>query len=87
MISVSDHALIRFMERGAGVDVEAVRAGMAQALDRASRAAERIGQPDHLIVVDDLVFIVRDATVVTVLDRCSRAGRAAILRRPVRTAG
>ncbi|MPZ57594.1 MAG: hypothetical protein GEU91_14060 [Rhizobiales bacterium] len=66
-ITVTDHALIRFMQRAGGVEMEVVRAQLAQALNRARNAADSIGQGSYRIVADGLVYVVKDDNVVTVL--------------------
>ncbi|MEE8612254.1 MAG: hypothetical protein V3V60_15860 [Sphingomonas aquatilis] len=63
---VSDHALIRFLQR-AGMNVEAVRADLAASLATAHGAAQAMGGGDHLILADELMYVVRNAIVVTVL--------------------
>lgn len=63
---LSDHALIRLLERS-GIPVEAIRAATQAGLARAHSAAEALGGPDHLIVADGLVFVVRGGDVTTVL--------------------
>ena len=63
---VSDHALVRFLQR-AGLDVEAVRANLAASLASAHGAAHAVGGGDHLILADDLMYVVRTGIVVTVL--------------------
>lgn len=66
-IRISDHALLRFLERAGPFDIEGLRAQMEAGLERAGAAAATIGGGDYLIVVDGMRFIVRDGTVVTVL--------------------
>lgn len=63
---LTDHALIRLLERS-GLDVEAVRSAVEQALARAHATAEALGGPDHLITIEGLTFVVRGGDVVTVL--------------------
>lgn len=77
MIHVSDHALLRFLERSGAVDVEQLRGILAGALDRGRRQAERIGIADYVILADGLKFVVESDVVVTVLD-----GRMPMTRRP-----
>ena len=80
-LSVSDHALLRFLERGLGIDVEGIREGLLEAATPAHDAVASIGGGDHLIRIDGLVLLVRDSTLITVVSRCSRAGEAALLGR------
>lgn len=72
MIHVSDHALVRFLQRSGAVDVEQLRAVLAGSLERARRAAERAGIADYAIVVDGLRYVVEDNELVTVLDASMR---------------
>ncbi|NCP19047.1 MAG: hypothetical protein GW855_07810 [Erythrobacter sp.] len=67
-IRVSDHALLRFMERSAALPVEQLRASLEASLDRAHSAAAEIGASDYLIHAADGLFLVRDDVVVTVLE-------------------
>lgn len=69
MISVSDHALIRFLERVAGIDVEAVRSAIAAGLARPVNMAERLGGGDYTIKIDGAVYVVKSGTLVTIMDR------------------
>ncbi|ALJ14246.1 hypothetical protein [Sphingopyxis macrogoltabida] len=75
---VSDHALLRFLERS-GVQVEQLRATVEASLDRAGRVAAEIAASEYLIVVHDLTFVVRDGTVTTILPEGSPGFRARAL--------
>lgn len=61
--SVPDHAVIRYLERAKGVDIEAVRRHIA---DLVKRGVEKQGDA---VVVEGVKFVLRDNVVVTVLDR------------------
>lgn len=78
---VSDHALLRFLERS-GMQVEQLRATVEASLDRAGRAAAEIEASQYLIVVADMTFVVRDGTVTTVLPEGSPGMRARALAGP-----
>lgn len=65
--AITDHALLRFMERGAGCDVEQLRSDLAAALERAHKAARAMGDSDYLIKMDGLTFVVRGGVVTTVM--------------------
>lgn len=78
-IRVSDHALVRFLDRAAGLDVEQLRAHLQASLERAHDAAVSIGGGDHLILADGLVYVVRSHVVTTVLERRGRHENAMIL--------
>lgn len=66
MIHISDHALVRFLERSGALDVEAVRRALAASLERANRAAQRVGIDDYEIVADGLRYVVRQGILTTV---------------------
>lgn len=66
MIHISDHALVRFLERSGALDVEAVRGALATSLERAHRAAQRVGIDDYEIVADGLRYVVREGILATV---------------------
>lgn len=77
---VSDHALLRFLERAGGLAVEQLRQSLEASLGRAGSAAAEIGATEYLIVVDELTFVVRTDTVTTILHDGSPAQRARALR-------
>ena len=64
---ISDHALVRFLERAGGFDYEPLKARLSQSLARGYRAARSISAADFLVKVDGMVFVIRADTVVTVL--------------------
>jgi len=68
-VTVSDHALVRFLGRVAGVDVDAMKGVIAGSLDRARRAAGQIGATDYTVRADGMVFVVRDGVLVTIHDK------------------
>lgn len=65
-VAISDHALLRFLDREAGGDVGAMKSAISCALDRANGAADRIGAADYTVKVDGLAFVVRDGVLVTI---------------------
>lgn len=67
-LRVSDHALVRFLERAGGYDVEAIRAALEISLARAHTAAEILQTVNYLIHSDGVTFVVRAGTVTTVLE-------------------
>lgn len=67
MLDVSDHALLRFLERAHGLQVEAMRAELAGRLDRAATAAEKLGPEQYHVTLDGLRFVVRLGKVTTIL--------------------
>ena len=66
-LRVSDHALLRFLERAGGLDVEALRAQLAGSLARADDVARRVDKRHYRILADGVIYVVRDCVVVTVL--------------------
>lgn len=65
-LRISDHALVRFLERAGGVDFEPFRLALAQGLARGLGAARAMGAGEVHIVMDGLVYVVRDGMLVTV---------------------
>ncbi len=68
MIKVSDHALVRFLERSGSADFEAVRTAIAAGLERGRAAAEQIGAEAYVINAEGLQFVVEDEVLITVLE-------------------
>ena len=67
VIRVSDHALLRFIERAGGLDVETLRTALEGSLKRGVTAANAIGSTDVVIVADGLTYIIKNNVVVTIL--------------------
>ena len=67
IVNVSDHALVRFLERAGGLDVESLRALLGASLSRAGRTAKAIGAGEFAVVADGLVYVIERGVVVTVL--------------------
>lgn len=65
---ISDHALLRLLVKGSGLDLEGLREAMAESLERAHTAARSVSTSDYLVRADGLLFVVRGETVVTVVD-------------------
>lgn len=65
-LRISDHALLRFLERAGGLDVAAARTALAASLDRAAEAAQAIGAQRYTIKADGLVYRVVDGKLITV---------------------
>lgn len=80
-IGISDHALLRFLERGGGLDIEALRLQLTVSLARAHSAARSVADCDYLIKADGMIYVVRGETVTTILDDKAPAGRAFTLER------
>ena len=79
MIRVSDHALLRFLDRSAGFDVESVRVELERSFARAQAAADGLGVDTYSIHSEGLLFIVRRSVVTTVLNEMSAGARFAAL--------
>lgn len=58
---VSDHAVLRYLERAQGVDVDAARRRIAQKVSRG------VALEGAAVVVDGVKFVLREDRVVTVL--------------------
>jgi hypothetical protein len=67
-LRISDHAVVRFLQRAGGLDIDALRAAMADGLDRAVGMAEELRAERYTIVVGGLRYVVERGTLVTVLD-------------------
>lgn len=65
-VRVSDHALVRFLERAGGFEIEAIRTAIESSLRRANNKAAEIGSVDYEVRADGLRYVVRDNVVVTV---------------------
>lgn len=78
IVAVSDHALVRFLERAGGFDVEALRERLTASLSRAAQAAAALGAADFTVKADGLSYLVCGGIVVTVLpgDATARARTA-----------
>ncbi|WPZ06597.1 hypothetical protein [Pelagerythrobacter marinus] len=78
---ITDHALVRFLDRGGGCDVEELRAQIAASLTRAHSAARAVSTSDYLVTVDGLTFVVRGERVTTVLTDATIGQKAHSLAR------
>ncbi len=68
-VAISHTALVQFLDRVAGVDIEAMKAAVAGSLDRAHRAAGQIGATDYTVRVDGRAYVVREGVLVAVHDK------------------
>ncbi|MES2987656.1 MAG: hypothetical protein V4808_07105 [Pseudomonadota bacterium] len=66
-LSVSDHALLRFLSDVAGVDVEAARADLAASFARPQAIAQDFGARRYLIKSDGMIYVVRDGVLSTIV--------------------
>ncbi|MGO8738600.1 hypothetical protein [Rhodoblastus sp.] len=67
ILKITDHAMVRFYERVAGLPVERLRAALAADLARAARAAGQIGASHYAVKRDGVTFVVDNGVVLTVL--------------------
>lgn len=72
MIHVTDHALVRFLERSGALDVEQLRGMISGSLERGRKVAERAGIADYTITVDGLRYVVVNGNLITVLSGSMR---------------
>jgi|GEM_PF-3762362 len=86
-LHVSDHAVFRWLQRSGAVDVEQVRAMLANALDRAFQVGAAMEVEDFIVLSGGMVFLIRDAVVVTVHEEDSRHGHARLLARKTQGQG
>lgn len=75
MTRVTDHALLRYLERAKGIDVESVRAGLEAQLVRTGNAAGKLGVDTYMVHYDGVTFIVRKGFVTTTLPRLADSSR------------
>ncbi|WP_316200423.1 MULTISPECIES: hypothetical protein [unclassified Bradyrhizobium] len=80
-LRVCDHALLRFVERVGGLDVEALRKSLEGSLNRCDLAAARLHAKEMVIIADGLKYVVVKNVVVTVL------GPSMAPKRPKRPSG
>ena len=65
-LRVTDHALVRILERIAGLDVEGLRAHIVASLERACAAAAEIDQKEFTISSNGFRYVIRNGALVTV---------------------
>lgn len=70
-VNVTDHAVLRYLERVDGIDIAAVRATIRARLARAIAAAASIGLGDDLVVVaPEAIYVIEGGLLIT----CRPAG-------------
>ena len=74
MIRISDHALVRYLERIEGIDIENFRRTMTEALSSPSveRLTEFAGDSSCRIKAGDTIYCIRGRTVTTCVERRRR---------------
>lgn len=80
-VEISDHALVRWLERTGLGDFEPIREAIAESLAAATGAALELGVGEFLVLADGLVYLVRNRTVVTVVSEDGRHQHARLLSR------
>ena len=80
-IEISDHALVRWLERTGLVDFSPIKEALAESLSEAAGAALELGVGEFLILADGMVYVVRDRTLVTAVPEDGRHGHARFLTR------
>ena len=65
LTGVTDHAVVRFLERAYGLDVELIRRAIADATARGRRAAGIAGHERFDVVIGELRFAIKEGCVVT----------------------
>jgi hypothetical protein len=73
ILRVSDHALLRFLQRGHELPIEDMREQLALDLQRLARPADALGAGQFAIKNDGLTYVVKSGIVVTVLGRGATA--------------
>lgn len=71
-IGVSDHALLRFLSRAGGFDLEPLRKQMQAALTDASAAAQALGQSRYTVKMDGMIFVVENGVCVTMMAKSDK---------------
>lgn len=66
-IRMTDHALLRWLERAGLVDVEALRSAIEARLERGHAAAAELGADRYTIVAHGFVYTVHHSHVTTVM--------------------
>ena len=77
MIKVSDHAVVRYLERVDGLDIEAIRQAIACSLDSptARELVEFSGGRPCKVTVDGKSYFIRQVTVTTCVPKTWAARR------------
>ncbi|WP_336802006.1 hypothetical protein [Kaistia sp. MMO-174] len=66
-ISVTDHAVLRFMERVHDLDIDAIRQRIAERVERSVELATSLdGEGTVTVVKDGFRYVVKGGTVVTI---------------------
>lgn len=74
-VAVSDHALVRWLERNNIINIAQLRDQLATSLGPACGAADRINVSEYAVRRDGWKYVVRDHTLVTVFPMKDQAIR------------
>ena len=73
MIRVTDHAVVRWIERAHGIDVAAIRRQIVSKVTRSVDLAEQLDERGNVtVVLDGVRYVVRDHRVITILPALGR---------------
>lgn len=73
LIGVTDHAVVRWIERAHGFDIAAIRRQIVGKVTRSVDLAERLDERGNVtVVLDGVRYVVRDHRVVTILPTLGR---------------
>lgn len=67
-VRVTDHALVRFLERAGGMELEPLRQMLAQSLDQAVDVAKQLGETKVTVIGGGLRYVVCNGVLVTVTE-------------------
>ena len=67
LVHVTDHAIVRYLERVENHDVDLVRKVIRRRVERAFEAATAIGLETCAVVTGEAIYRIEDGCVVTVL--------------------
>lgn len=72
-IGVTDHAVVRWIERAYGIDVPAIRRQIVGKVTRSVDLAERLDERGNVtVVLEGVRYVVRDHRVITILPALGR---------------
>lgn len=66
-IYVTDHAVVRYLERVENHDIDLVRAVIQDRVDRAATASRSIGLETYAVIAPEGIYQIVEGSVVTVL--------------------
>lgn len=66
-LAVSDHAVLRWIERVHGIDIALIRDRIREDLAKATVASGKVGAPRYVVRIGSHRYVVKDGTVVTII--------------------